>query len=219
MKIAEMEGHHLAYVDLETSIRSMVRNNDFPTVFSLCEQSFVHIVPAIKYRKKREIEPETPIPVSFEVICKYAPPLFEHATIESFFNFVKTTRVIARHENDYVQWAAVALEREEIARSLWNHLEQQPGVLQQDISREIGIDWEVWTGIVTIWEKLGLIIRKPDNGSDRLHLQFRFDATAEGICQTCSVRGRGRKELFFKPISCSKCGAEDYYHLVCEEHD
>jgi len=219
MRIAEMESHHSAYLELEARISSMVRNTEFPDVFSACETSFEHIVGAINYRKRREIEPAVFSPMAFSVIYEYAPALFEHATIESFFNFVKTTRVIARHENDYLQWAVVAFECEDIARSLWNYLEQHPGALQQEMSSELGIDEEIWITIVTIWEKLGLISRKPDNGSDRWHLQIRLNETAEGMCQTCGIHGKGRKELFFKPISCRNCGAEDYYHLVCSERE
>ena len=60
MKIAEMEDHHNEFMALEARVQAMSGKGEFPAVFSACEASFPHIVPAIKYRKKREIQPETP---------------------------------------------------------------------------------------------------------------------------------------------------------------
>jgi hypothetical protein len=83
MKIAELEAHHAACVDAERSIRAMVENREFPAVLSFCVESFPHILPAIQFRKKREMTPEIPALLAFTTICRYAPPLFEHAVIES----------------------------------------------------------------------------------------------------------------------------------------
>jgi hypothetical protein len=74
VKIAELEAHHDACVESERIIREMVDKHDFPAVFSVCIGSFPHIVPAIRYRKKREITPDFPALLAFTTICKYAPP-------------------------------------------------------------------------------------------------------------------------------------------------
>ena len=103
--------------------------------------------------------------------------------------------------------------REELARVLWNHLEQQPGALRPNVSKELAVAQETTADIVELWEQLGVITRRQEQNSYRLYFRSRLDAEVEGVCPTCGVRGRGRKELFLRPISCKKCGAEGYYHI------
>ncbi len=101
MKIAELEAHHDACADLERTIRVMVQNREFPAVFATCTASFEHIIPAISFRKKRGITPETPDLLAIATILKYAPPLFDHAAIESLDELVRSSRLLTQHENDY----------------------------------------------------------------------------------------------------------------------
>jgi hypothetical protein len=214
MKIAEMEAHHNAYADLEKRIATMVADRDFPEVFVACEESFQHIVPASQFRKKRGIRPEVPRLLSFTVTCKYAPAVFEHAAIESLLDFVRSTRLLARHENGYLRSVEAALAREEVARLLWNHLEREPGFLQRDIGNTLGLSQEAAVAVLEIWEELGLVARRSHEGSYALHLRGGLDSTATGMCHSCGVTGTARKELFLRPISCKRCGTEGYYLIV-----
>ncbi len=214
MRIAEMETHHSEFIAAERAIRTMVGKREFPAVFSVCEASFPHIAPAIKYRKKREIHPETPELASFRIICKYAPPLFEHAILESLLDFVKSTRVLAKHENDYTQAIERAIEDEEIARSLWSHIEARPGFLQRHIREELGVSRQSAVAMVEIWEELGVIRREEHNRSYRLSFRSQLDQPVEGLCPACGIRGKGPKVAFLKALSCQKCGASGYYHIV-----
>ncbi len=213
MGIADLQDHHDKLTALEATIRTMVANREFPAVFCACLDSFEHIVPAIKYRKQRGIAPETPDLFSFSVICRYGPPLFEHAAMESLLAFVDSTRMLAKHENGYLSTIQAALQREKIARVLWNDLEQHPDALRPNVSGKLGVTDETAVDIVEVWEQLGVIIRRQEQNAYRLHFRSRLDAEVEGVCPACGVRGRGRKELFLRPISCKKCGANGYYHI------
>ncbi len=213
MKKSEMEDHHDAYLALESRIHTMSNSHQFPAVFSVCVESFPHIVPTIKFRKQQGISPETPSLLAFGIICKYAPPLFAHSFIEELLGFVKSTRLLAKHDNDYLQAAETALQREEIARVVWRHVEQQPGALQREISKTLEIDQRLAVEIVETWEQLGVIIRQQEANSYRLYLRTRLDAEVEGVCPSCGVHGKGRKELFFKPVPCKRCGSEGHYHI------
>ena len=213
MKIAELEAHHDAYMDSERTICTMVENREFPAVFSICVESFPHIISAISFRKKRSITPETPDLLAFATICRYAPPLFEHAAIESLFAFVKSTRALAQHENDYLCSIEGARKREQLAYSLWNHLEEKPGMLHCDIGAKLMAAPEDVEEIVELWEDLGVIVRRPEDGTFRLYFRTRLNAEVEGLCLNCGARGKGRKELFYKPAMCQKCNTEGYYHI------
>ncbi|NQT11240.1 MAG: MarR family transcriptional regulator [Planctomycetes bacterium] len=218
MKIAEMESHHDRFTASESVIAKMLANREFPAVFSACEGTFPHIVPAIQFRKKRSIDPETPRLGSFRVVLKYAPPLFEHNVIQSLYDLVSSARLLAKHENNYLDQVTEALGREEVARILWNHLGRHPGFLQSDIRKELGVVQDSAVEVVKAWEELGLIVRDQEKNSYRLYLRSRLDDPAEGICHHCGVRGKGRKDLFFEPIVCGRCGTKGYYHIVCKDH-
>jgi hypothetical protein len=213
MKISEMEYHHDEYTSLEDKIKNMLDNREFPAIFSVCVDSFSHVLPAIQYRKKREIMPETPDWSAFDVICKYAPLLFEHAVITSLFEFVKSTRLLAKHEKGYLQIIETAIEREEIARVLWNFINQRSNVLQKDICRNLEYNKQTIAGIIDIWEELKVVIRNDKDVDPKIRLRTRLDEIVEGICHNCGVQGKGRKELLFKSILCQKCGAEGYYYI------
>lgn len=213
MRIAELEAHHDAYSDSERTICAMVDNREFPAVFLVCCDAFPHVVPAIKYRKKREIIPETPKLMAFTTICKYAPPLFEHAAIESLLHFVKSTRFLAQHEKDFLSSAKAALVQEQLAQKLWNHLEKQPGMLQRNIRTELGVIQEEAVKIIELWDMLGIIYRQSEARSYRLHFRTHLDAEVFGRCPNCDVRGKGRKDFLFRSMSCQKCGTEGYYHI------
>ena len=213
MRKAEMEAHHDAYVEKEGDIRAMLADRQFPAVFDVCRAAFPDIVPAIQYRRREDIEPQTPMFLSFEVICKYAPPLFEHGVLDALLEFVSSTRILARAETGYLQMVEAAVERDEIARQFWNHLERQPGTLQRDVARILGHDEKAIDETAEVWEHLRLITRGPTDDSHRLSLRSCLDVEVEGLCHACGVRGRGRKESFLKPVRCQRCGAEGFYHI------
>lgn len=216
MRKSELAEHHEQYLLKEAGIAAMVANRQFPAVFAACMECFPHIVPAIKYRKQSGITPEAPNFLSFSTICTYAPVLFEHSAIKSLHEFVKATRQVARHENGYAQAVEAAIEREEIARTLWNRLERFPGTLQRELGRELNNAQAVIVKILETWEQLGVVTRSPFQNTYQVYLRTRLDAEVTGVCHSCGTRGRARKEAFLHPIPCQRCGVLGYYHLAAD---
>jgi hypothetical protein len=213
VKIAELEAHHDAFTDSEQTICKMVEDSDFPRVFSICIESFPHIVPAIQFRKKRGVGPEITDYNAFTTIWKYAPPLFEHNVIELLFGFVSSSRVLVQSEKNFLNSIDAARQRLQLAHRLWNHLERHPGMQQRAIRAELGVVQEDAVNIVEMWEELGILDRHPENGSYRLFFRTRLDAEIAGVCPNCGVRGKGRKELFFRSSACLKCGVQGHYYI------
>lgn len=213
MKITELEAHHDACVDSERIIRAMVNDGQFPNVFSVCTASFPHIVPAITFRKKRGITPEMPGLLAFTTICKYAPPLFEHAAIELLLEFVKSSRVLVQSEQRFLDSIEAARKRAYLAHRLWNHLERHPGMLQRDIRAELDVTQEDAVSIVELWDKLGILDRQPEDRSYRLSFRTRLDMEAACICPNCGACGKGRKERLFLSITCQRCGTVGHYFI------
>ncbi len=138
MQIAEMEAHHAELLALENQIAAMESRMDFPAVLQVCEESFSHVVPAISFRKRRSLVPEVPTLQAFEVMWTYAPPLFEHSSLIFTLDFVRSTRLLAKHANGYVESAESALSREATARRLWNYVEQRLGSSEATAVLELG---------------------------------------------------------------------------------
>ena len=67
--------------------------------------------------------------------------------------------------------------------------------------------------IVEVWGNLGVLDRQAEDGTYRLYLRTRLEADATGVCPNCGVRGKGRKETFFRPVVCQKCGTKGCYHI------
>ena len=209
MKKGELQDHHDQLAALGATIRTMANVGRFPEVFAVCEESFPHLVPAIKHRKQNGLVPETPGWLGLDVICKYAPPLFEHAVIESLVAFIQSTRVLARHENAYLETAEAAFGLEETARILWNHLEGQPGTLDVDVCNIWGLPRDTSRLILDVWAQLGVVLKK----ANRLYLRSTFGEETEGLCPACGAHGKGRKEAFFKISPCKNCGVTGHYHI------
>lgn len=213
MRISEMEVHHSEYIALEERIRDMLESRAIPAVFSVCEATFPSFLPAIKYRKKRAIQPETPDWLAFGTICKYAPPLFEHRVLESLRTFVASTRPVAQHENRYLLRAEEALKCEDLAHRMWNHIARSSDSGQRDIATALRATDDAVAAIVCVWEELGIIPQEQER-CNRLLLATQLHAETDGLCPACGIRVRGRREAFFRVVTCKKCGAEGYYHIM-----
>lgn len=217
MRKAELEDHHNQYLVKEGRIREMAQHREFPAVFAVCTDAFVHMLPAMKWRKQAGITPETPEFLCFSVICTYAPPLFEHTVLESLYQFVSGTRQLARHDNGYLIVSEAALKQEEVARALWHCIEHRPALPQRELSELLCVPDKTIASIVSVWKQLR-IIRCDHHGNDqRLFLRTRLDAHVVGVCQHCGAKGKGRKEQFLQPVKCGKCMEVAYCHVRFDE--
>ena len=59
---------------------------------------------------------------------------------------------------------------------------------------------------------------QPEGRSYRLYFSTQFDMEMEGLCQNCGVRGKGRRGVFLKPVTCQKCNALGYYYIEYGVH-
>ena len=213
MKKAEMEAHYTAYLSCETDIRGLLDHRQFPTVLSACVESLAHVAPAIKYRKQWGDGMDTAELLPFSVICRYAPALFEHEPLERLLDFVRSERGLGLNRGAFVESATAAHGREDKARLLWNHLASWPETAERTVHELIGIDRPSAIEIIGVWLELGLLIRGQAPGGSVIRFASQLSAEMEGICPSCGAAGRGRRELFFKPGTCRRCGTQGYYHI------
>lgn len=121
--------------------------------------------------------------------------------------------MFARHENRYLQLAETAYIREKLARILWNSIEKQCDLIPNDINF-LRCNSQYTAEIIEIWDILGVIVRNDKVTTSDVRLRTRIDELTEGRCHNCGVQGKGRKELFFKSVSCQKCGGDGFYFII-----
>ena len=155
---------------------------------------------------------------AFDVVWTYAPALFEHSTLECTLSFVRSTRLLAKHVNGYLESTEAALSREEAARILWNFLERNPGTSERTTVQQLGLDRGVVTAILEVWDRLGVVTRTLEKNTDSLALATRLDEETAGICSRCGSRVKARKMNLLQPASCPKCGEKDYFHICAVSH-
>lgn len=216
MRIAELKSHHDACLEHDRMIRAMVARAAFPQVFELCTASFPHIIPAIRFRKKRDLAPQVPDLAAFTTIFRYAPPLFEHALLSSLHELIESSRVLSQSETRFLDCAEAAREGERIALRIWNYLESHPHATEGQVCSSCGVDGDAVLEIIGIWSELGILKRSLDSGAPRLRFSTRLDTQATGVCAQCGARGTGRKDVFFRSVTCQKCRAVGFYHIQYE---
>ena len=139
--------------------------------------------------------------------------LFEHEVIQALLAFICSTRLLAKHADGYQSAAELALKREDVAWQVWNHLERHPGTGYDEITRGVRTGVDLVPDILLTWEALGILSRSNKDGLNRFFFRSSLDLEVEGVCYGCGVRGKGRKELFYKPTRCKVCGHEGHYHI------
>ena len=112
MKIAELQAHHDAFTESDRTIRMMVADGEFATVFSACVESFPHIVPAINFRKKKSIAREYRICLPSPQPGNTARHSLSTPRSSHFLNLSKPPRVLMQSEKNFIESAKAARNRE-----------------------------------------------------------------------------------------------------------
>lgn len=206
MKIAEMEEHHRAYEELEAAVRNAVKHRAFEETFQHSRRCWEHIDGALQFRKKRNIQPVLPPLASITEPCRYAPVLFEHDLLLDVEQFVRGTRPLAKcQERDFPGEVAQALEREQIAWKLWNHIEEHPGCWQWEFRSHLGVEQGTAVQIVENWEEMGIVRRQKDGHSFHVSMSTQLESSVTGICPRCGARVTARKRVLFQLSACPAC--------------
>ena len=138
MKIAELKAHYDALTDSEGTIETMVDNHEFPAVFSVCIESFPHIVPAINYSRKgtsprrRSIFWQSPRYASTRRRCLNTRQSNHWRSSSGLREFWRLS------EKGFQRPVEAAQKREQLAHAIWNHLERQPGRCNATFARISG---------------------------------------------------------------------------------
>lgn len=213
MRKAEFEEQHRLLQTHEDRIREQLAARAFSDALVTCQNAFAHIVVGSKFREQNSaVSPSDTIwPIA--VICRYAPPLFEHASIEALLEFVIANRYLSKHPRAYRQMAEAALRTEEAARVLWLQIERERGILQHDLCMESGVTRETVSELVAFWTHVGILACHGSGINTRLSFHSRLDDELQAVCHHCGAHGAARREILYKETACKRCGFQDHYFI------
>src|SRR4029079_18230152 len=91
------------------------------------------------------------------------------------------------------------------AHRLWNHIESQVVVREDEIRRSLGGTHDRWAAIFEVWKAMGILVPSPEGNSFLLSFRTRMDDPCYAKCPSCGAVGKATKSRLLDPITCPKC--------------
>jgi hypothetical protein len=217
MTKAEMEYDRAEYFAWIAKARAEQQKYLFSEAIESAMSSWDHIDGMMQYERKYEGRDVFTIE-GIEIVLQYAPLLFDFTRLDKLELLLKTQRRIAKNASDdlanKISEAKLLMWE---AHRLWDHLERQSIVRQDELRRELGGGLDGWWFISETWEAIGLIRRVPEGGSYRLAFSTQMDMPTLAKCPSCGAVVRAPKTRFLDEVVCPKCQAEDYFVILSRE--
>lgn len=215
MKIAELEENFNAFIDLSRAIDDLLKSNAYSEAFDACRQSLSKLVPFLKFRKRKKIEPEFPELRCVEVVCEYAPAFFEKNLIDDFYQHFKSNRMLSKNYPELVTELDACRDLVSVAKQAWDKIAEQPGAHSEEVTADIIHD-EAAESMLSIWSDANIVCARSAQ-QDRYRFVTRIKETMIAVCFHCGVKGRAAKMKLLKPNKCPKCKSNDYFHMIAAD--
>jgi hypothetical protein len=214
MNKAELESHRAQYDG------SMVRVSDALHA-GLYREGLAAAVSALEYvdgmmRHAERYESASFSNVSaIEVILKYGPVLLDTDCLDRLEGLLKTQRRVARNTSDDLgQLLIDARTKLDECYRFWSFLEANGSVRQEELSRLLGGEQQMWVDVAATWEAMGLLRRVPEGHSYRISIILCFEEEAQAKCISCGAIHRGPKKRFYEAVTCDGCRKASVLVLV-----
>lgn len=217
MKKAEMEQHRAEYHALMSKARSARLEGLYREAVDAALSSWEFIDGMMQYERRYEHKEFDGIE-GINVVLEFAPLLLDFDSLGKLDSLLKNYRRIDKNTSESLR------DRLEKGRSLmrdvhrmWDHLEQNPGARQDELSQTLGGEQQQWQSVAEDWEKMGLLRRTPDRGSYRLALATRMGEVVPAKCSACGVVEMAPKSMFLENTTCPHCKATISFVLIASK--
>ena len=216
MTKAEMEAHHRQYQALMSQARTAEESGSYAEAIEKALACSEHIDGMMQY-ERRFMQREFKSIGAIEMTAKYAPLLFDKASLAKMENLLKEYRRIEKNTSEQMgDKVAEAREMMREAHRLWNHIEKHPGCRQDELRRLFGGKQEQWRSIAEVWEKMGLIRRTPKDGSYCLAVSTRMDEPVRSKCPACAHVMESTKVKCLGEVACPQCKTSVVFVILSE---
>ena len=214
MRLSELQGQYEQYIAKEREIETLWSCRSLHPALIGCCDSVPLMIPALKYYQKKPVHLDLPFR-PFRLLCRYAPAIFERPYLDVCLVLLESERSLKKESHDYSLELSDAYSKLDIARSLWHFLENHETFTVQELVASCSGHEVLAQDILDVWQELGITVCD----STTMSIRFRTDlsSTTSGKCYQCGLAGKGRREHLYKPVRCTRCDREVYFHLVSEQ--
>ncbi len=214
MKKGEMQDHRDRYGAIMSEARRAHQQGLCREAVELAMSCWEYIDGMMQYERKYEQREFDSID-AIEMVLRYAPVLFDYASLDRLDALLEEKRRIERDTSaDMAERLADARSLMWDAHRLWNHLEHHADVRQDQLRLVLGGNQDRWRSIAEAWDKMGLITRKPQGGSYELELSTRLGQVVDGKCSACGGTVEAPKAMFLEKLKCPGCGKQAMFIIL-----
>jgi hypothetical protein len=207
MKKSEMKNHRIQYQKLMIRAGQVIREGQYCAAIAAAVSALEHIDGMMQYERKyseREFESVSAI----DLILKYAPLLFEYRFLAETENLLKTRKGIEKNTTENTAEKLVEAHRRMWENHrLWSFLESNPHCRQDELRSVLGGDHDYWRFVAEEWEKIGLIVRTPEDRSYTLIIVTHMDRVVSAKCSACGTIADAPKAMFLETLVCPTCNS------------
>ena len=215
MKKDEMLEHHRLYHQLVKGARTLESHGEFGAAIAKGKEAWGHADGMMQYGRRYENQEYSSLE-AVEIVLKHAPLLFDFDSLDELQDLLKSFRRIEKNtEENLADRLRASQELMRAAHKLWNCMEAEPGVRQDQLRRILGGDQDQWRKIAEHWEKMGAIIREKEGGSYRLYFRTRMEATVPAKCSSCGFLHKAEKSMFLEKQDCPRCRTKNEF-VFCQ---
>ena len=205
MKKADMEIDNKAYQMLLSKAKDAEREGLLNIAMKAALESWNFIDGMMQYQRRYEQQEFTSI-TTIHMILRYAPLLLDAKSLDHLEELLNDYRRIERNTSDsLVEKLVESRAKLKDNHRLWHLLEYNSDVRMRNLRSELGGDQDYWRMVCERWEKMGLIIRTPVDGSYELELATRLGQLVTAKCFGCGSLVEAPKAMFFETFHCDTC--------------
>ena len=217
MKKAEMEEHSVRYKALMAEARSAEQKGLYREAIDVAMSAWDYIDGMMQFGLKYENKTFSNIS-AIETVLRCAPVLLDFKSLNALEDLLETCRRIERDSSHSVAHAlAQARALMWQYHRLWDHLEKNPDIRQDELATILGGEQEQWRSIAVAWEKMGLLRRSREKGSYRLALSPLMDEVVRAKCASCGEIAQAAKARFLEQWQCLRCNATGMCIILAEQ--
>ncbi len=215
VKKAELEAQYDAYRASGQRVDDLLGSRDVIGAIGEAIKAIDYAVGAIKFAKRDGADESLEL-FPCDVVCKYAPAVFEHESIERVHAFAKSTRQLGERRTAVIEQVEHAMQLEELALLMWRKLETHGTMPAAGVAEGSEMKFHS-PEVLDVWIWLGIADVAASGGQKVVNLHTSLEAVVEGMCAHCGATCKAKKEIFWRLAKCPGCKTSVLFHL-CPQH-
>jgi len=217
MTKAEMAEHAAQCRALTAEARGARQKGQHAEAIRLALAACAYVDGMMQYARRYE-DAEIDSVEAIDIILACAPLIFHTEGLDAVCALLKEQRRVERNTAaDMGERLEKAQELMGDAYRLWKHLEQHPGMRQDQLRETLGGEQGRWRRLAEEWEEMGIVRREAEGGSYRLTLTVSLDDVVKGKCSECGAVCEDAKVAFLRERACARCGQAAWFVILVPE--